>query len=67
MRKDVALIHEKPKRDYGVSLPDFPGSATTRTTVDDARPWRKRLSLFNIDGPMAEGAAAPIPSISRRS
>lgn len=43
----LAFIHKKPKSDFGVSFPDFPGCVTTGATLDEAKDMaHDALSLY---------------------
>ena len=62
MRHYIALIHEEPGSDYGVSFPDFPGCITVGADLDEARARAEEVLVFHVEGMIEDGEAVVEPS-----
>jgi predicted RNase H-like HicB family nuclease len=58
----IAYLHKDAKLDYGVSFPDFPGSVTAGSTLEEARRMAAEVLSFHIAGMREDGEAIPEPS-----
>ena len=62
MRSYIALIHNDPRSEFGVSFPDFPGCISAGATLDEARTNAEEALAFHVEGMAEDGDAIPEPS-----
>lgn len=62
MTRYIALIHEGPRSDFGVSFPDFPGCVTAGRNLDEARKMAEEGLALHVHGMREDGEKLPEPS-----
>src|ERR1700730_10330273 len=63
----VAIIHQDPDSDFGVSFPDFPGCITAGRTLDKAKALALEALTGHIGVMREAGEPVPAPSPPRQS
>jgi predicted RNase H-like HicB family nuclease len=58
----VALIRKKPRSDYGVDFPDFPGCVSAGRTLDEAMTMAHEALAGHVAFMVEEGEKLPAPS-----
>lgn len=58
----IAIVHNDPKSDFGVSFPDFPGCVTAGRNIDEAKDMAQEALALHIRGMLEDGDQLPAPS-----
>jgi predicted RNase H-like HicB family nuclease len=58
----IAIIHEEPNSDFGVSFPDFPGCITAGRTLSEAKDMAAEALTGHIEVMRETGEPVPDPS-----
>jgi predicted RNase H-like HicB family nuclease len=62
MASYIALIHQDPGSDYGVSFPDFPGCVTAGASIDEAKDMASEALSGHVEMMREEGLDIPEPT-----
>ena len=62
MTSYIALLRKRPRSDYGVDLPEFPGCITAGRTPKEARHMAIEALAFHVGGMREDGEPIPPPS-----
>jgi predicted RNase H-like HicB family nuclease len=58
----IAITHNEPNSDFGVSFPDFPGCITAGRTLDEAKDMAAEALRGHIEVMYETGEPVPDPS-----
>ena len=62
MANYLALLRRETDSDYGVDFPDFPGSVTAGSTLEEAHIMAEEALAFHIEGTVEDRDPIPAPS-----